>query len=396
MTALIALQNEKTVQSIVDILNAMGMEARICREYDEFVECLKEKPEIVVSEPSIQDNSVLELIAEKPWSRWIIQDHFSWAAADFLCSQVGCYDILMDITGDSNIYEVLSSPYKSLNSSGNAGNIAHYRWIRADSFYPATSEPVGLHDILGETNGADRLGNDFCSCIHNRFFTFSNNGYLEQTHFSAILKHLFDEKLTGTLHLWRRSMHWSIAFQDGLPFDMMTSDELGYFTVTSWAKRQEEFKDVFKSETDSTHKSLHATPQAPQILKSWITSLMSEIFSWPYGDYLWCPDELPEKDDIFPEISRENILNTLIYGIFYHTPMVFIVEVTQSLLPYFLKLKDNIEWFETALPESARAVVEKLRKGITISELLATMPDDSPVHQVVYFLILMEKLDLKA
>ena len=98
MTALIALQNEKTVQSIVDILNAMGMEARICREYDEFVECLKEKPEIVVSEPSIQDNSVLELIAEKPWSRWIIQDHFSWAAADFLCSQVGCYDILMDIT----------------------------------------------------------------------------------------------------------------------------------------------------------------------------------------------------------------------------------------------------------------------------------------------------------
>ena len=396
MTALIALQNEKTVQSIVDILGVMGMETRICNDYDEFIECLNEKPELVVSDPSIQDNSILELIAEKPWSRWIIQDRFSWAGADFLCSQVGCYDILMDVTGDSNIYEVLSSPFKSLSSSGNAGNIAHYRWIRADSFYPATNDPAGIHDILAESNASEESENDFCDCIRKRFFTFANNGYLEQTHFSAILKHISDEKLTGTLHLWRRSMHWKIAFQNGLPFDMMTSDELGYFTVTSWAKRQDEFKDAFQSEKDTILTSLHATPQAPKILKTWIAALMIELFSWPYGDYLWCPDELPEKDNIFPEFSHENVLNILISGTFYYTPMVFIVEVTQSLLPYFLKLKDNTERFETALPESAKAVVEKLRKGITISELLATMPDDSPVHQVVYFLILMEKLDLKA
>ena len=71
-----------------------------------------------------------------------------------------------------------------------------------------------------------------------------------------------------------------------------------------------------------------------------------------------------------------------------------ILEVVVSALPYFLKLRDNARGvFRMQLPKEARVVLEKLRDGNTLTEMLAMLPQDYPVQRVVYLAAMLDELN---
>ena len=46
------------------------------------------------------------------------------------------------------------------------------------------------------------------------------------------------------------------------------------------------------------------------------------------------------------------------------------------------------------LPKEARVVLEKLRDGNTLTEMLAMLPQDYPVQRVVYLAAMLDELNL--
>ncbi len=395
MFALIATNNPDSFLDYPILLNALGYETQICSSLEKFTQFLEQNPDIIITPPAIQDISVLDIIPKYPKIRWFIQDQMSWSGAAKLFKSSGCEDVLFEIPSISNLFETICST----KTGAKTGTLSHYRWLKSAT---TIIQQQNTDDILENLDDSSPEMSQHCVSqqytLESQFFNPKTSGTLSQTHFDTILEHIFSEKKTGVLHLWRKTMHWSITFSNGIPFDMFTHDEHGFFKMDAWAERHPLYKGWFsKSDCAKTvREKLREIPDAITLHKDWMSTLMLEIFSWPEADFAWKSETLFPKTKTHPQFSGQEIQQMLINGVFNWTPMAFILEVTQSCLPYFLKLKDNPEWSDDGLPNLAKAVAEKLKKGDTLSEMLATLSVDYPVHQVVYLFLMMRHLDLNA
>ena len=399
MLAIIAIENSKTVNIYKSLLKQMGYECPSCTNIQIFRDLLKKSPDVVLSSSSVFDVPILDEIAKHPQTHWFVQERMSWAGAHELYKNSGCEDVLLECISESNLFESISRMKSASSSQDKTGELAYFRWYRTTALELKTQTSEKFLEHLDDNNTTENPdGASFLNSLEKRFFTSCENGFLSGTHFGAILYDILTERKTGTIQLRRSGIHWNIAFDNGIPFDLSTLDRDDYFGIASWALRRPEFENWIKPEDKikAEYALLSEHPQSKTLYKSWITALLLEIFSWPEASFHWIQNDIPKHAEFHPAFSHENILNLIIQGILEWTPMSFILEVTQTCLPYFLKLKDNCTGPDKGLPMTAKAVAEKLKKGDTLPEMLAAFSVDYPVHQVVYLLLLMRNLELNA
>ncbi len=396
MQVIIALENPEQSQMAKQVLDSLSYSSILCTNRASLEKTLREDTGIVICNMQFHGEDMTDLPLKYPSVRWIVQGCMSWATATELSRLNKFSEIIPDPLSYSNLYEaILSTPDLSIDAT--ISRHAYFRWLRLAAL---NNFGVTDNDLLEKLNEIPSYNNGFENVPHDLrdlFFRRSLNGAFSNSHFASIFYSLTQDNKTGTLHLWRNQLHWIIAFESGIPFDIEIRDPNDFFGVFDWSHRQKQYDSVFpKTPCMSRKEYLRKEPQSRIILKSWLTSMLLEVFTWPEAMFEWRDDVRPPKEEYHPDFSREDLNQIFTSGIFEKTPLALIFEVTQSCLSYFLKLKDNGSDCGMSLPDGTKAVVEQLKKGDTLTEMLAVFPSECPVHQVVYFFFVMNQLELIA
>lgn len=385
MTTAIALHQLDT--DLIAVLNAYGYSLVVCDTCDALDKCIAEdEPTLGIYTLHQDQKELFEIPHRYPEIKWIAFAALGWAAEYESAIQCGFADIMPLPATASNLFETLyhldTKPLK-----GNSFSHARFRWLRQGTEHFMQSH----HDVLIEKLDelSDNAKNDLQAIpFVNPYLDFTPKGSLIHTHFAAILHTIGERNLTGTLHLWRASLHWIVYFSEGDVVDIQTSDCLHFFE----SNPKQPSPETVLEQLSTGEITLETENHLPNGL-----SLIFEVFTWPDGNFEWI-DNKTQKNINFISHSKHKFTNSIIIqATLKWIPMTIILEVTHSCLSNFLKLKDNVPKLpEADLSPQVTAVVEKLTKGDNLTEMVAAFPNDYPVHQVVYLCLILGHIDLLA
>ncbi len=397
MQAVSALTHSRNRREIQRILSVLGYEMTVCKTFMELENLLKAAPALVICNAEFQEHSVIDLPAKYPKIHWIIQGEFSWSAAAELVRVHGFCDVILEPFSCSNLFDAVWL----LDNGGCAystGQVAYMRWLHGTIVKAGPSNSEKYLEKLDEPGKNADAEFSPLSSLKQCFFRKTDSGLLSKTHFASLLYRIMNEQLSGTLHGFRESLHWRIAFDAGAPYAFSTCDAYSFFELKTWTEQVPEFHNLWMHDgrDENLLEVYSRQPELIEAYKAWMTSSISEMFTWPEAEFSWHGWEISPKKAFHPEFSLQECMEMILDGVFHHLPLSFVVEVTQSCLPYFLKLNDNRQRFLEQLAPETATVVEKLKKGDTLTNLLMSENDKITVHQTVYLLLIMSQLDFIA
>ena len=345
-------------------------------------------PDIVICDAALGAETLCHLPAQYPPIAWILrlQPQTGWAAAAEYCLSCGFSEILPGGSSLSNI------------------------WVALRNTAEASARRPG-ECIIGENavHAMRRCQKNITSQIlPNRLLPADGpwQGCLSQTHFLALFWNLVSTKASGVLHLRRPGIHWILTMNVGFPFAMDSRDSEEVFGFEAWYEQNGQDCPVdidarlpsarVRPDETQTQKFqiIHENRRSFEIRRMWLAALIGELFTWPEASFDWNPGgqkTLSLDEPVFAEHDVDEIVADAALA---RIPNAMILEVVVSALPYFLKLRDNARGvFRMQLPKEARVVLEKLRDGNTLTEMLAMLPQDYPVQRVVYLAAMLDELN---
>ena len=410
MIAICAIENQTFLSISSALLEDAGYEVGQANDRSKLLSLLNESAvDLVICDRVLGEESITDLPVKYPKSQWFIHltDIYGLAAASSLCSEFQFADFIPMPAATSNIYAAI---WMARNRrSGNFtfdSNAVHAKFqsqrssvLGSSGFTSDSIQDDKMHGVRGiKQNGAQCL-----QTIQERFFKVGQEGTFANCHLSAIFYRIMAENKTGRLHLRRPGLHWVIFFKDGAPFDIDMRMSAYSLDFPAWAQKEE---NQFSTKDMSTDLTIHDNeltrrdrikriPENVSKFRAWIIAMMNEIFAWPQAEFQWMDGNIPPTELYHPQFSLEECLDILETGVFFWQSKSSIMDITQSVLPYFLKLKDN-----GSLPEGSvsaqeiESIVEQLKLGDTLTEMLAVNQNSHLVHAVIYLLIMMGHLEL--
>ena len=385
MTTAVALHQLDT--QLIAVLEAYGYHLVVCDTPDALDKCIAENaPALGICTLHPNKKELFTLPHQYPEIKWLAFAELGWAAEYETAIQFEFADILPIPATSSNLFEALyllsNKPLK-----GNSFSHARFRWLRQGTEHFMQLHHDALIEKLDELS--DNAKTDLYSIpFANPYLIFTPKGSLIHTHFVAILHTISERHLTGTLHLWRASLHWIFYFSEGDIVHVHTSDNLHFFE--SGQKQASSTNDI------DSHSKDEITPETENRLPNNL-SFIYEVFTWPDGNFEWIDNKVQHNLNFISHTKQKLAESIIIQASLKWIPMTIILEVTHSCLSYFLKLKDNVPKLpEADLSPQVTAVVEKLTKGDNLTETVASFSSDYPVHRVVYLLLILGHIDLLA
>lgn len=224
------------------------------------------------------------------------------------------------------------------------------------------------------------------------------HGTFSQTPWLSLFYRLFAEKSSGTLHLRRRYLHFTLVFRGGFPVCADTrdaSDVLGFEAWDACRCDEARIEDKLPSMRFKLDKGEGLVDSRLfERRRAYICHLIDEIFTWPDARFSFIQGTEKELSSDDPGFSEHDIYAMISHAVFLRIPDAMIHEVTHSALSYFLKLNDNGSGFwGSDFSKKANVVIERLRSGNSLSEMLAMLPDEYPVQRVVYAAAMLNELN---
>ena len=407
MIAICAIQNKAFSTLTTSMLEDAGYEVISIRERQKLIDTLNsQKIALILSDRMIGDSPVTDLPASYPDITWFVHltDVFSLSAASTLCSVYRFTDFIPTPSAISNIYAAIwmfknhLTGYQAFDSNATHAKFQSQRSSALN--IPNQIELLPDHDpslSALKVNGAQCLDN-----INASFFRNQDYGTFEHTHFSAIFYRLCAQHQTGRLHLRRTGLHWVIFFKDGAPFDIDMRSSRNSLDFPAWYQRKtqnsspEISTNLSIQDRELTRREIiREIPGYEKWFKTWLTDMICEIFAWPQAEFQWMPGNIPVTEPYHPQMSAKDCMQILQTGVLLWLSEASILDVTQSVLPYFLKLNDNKALAEASFStQGFESIVEKLKMGDTLAEMLTGNHASHIVHSVIYMLIMMGHLDL--
>ena len=386
MTTAVALHQLDT--NLIAVLEAYGYVPVVCDTPDVLEKCiLEDEPKLGICTLIPSQKELFELPNRYPEIKWIAFAELGWAAEYETAIQCGFADILPLPATASNLFEAL---YNLSNQplKGNSFSHARFRWLRTGTEHFMQSHHDALTEKLDELS--DNAKNDLLTIpFANPYLNPSLKGSLIHTHLAAIFHTIGERHLTGTLHLWRASLHWILYFSEGDIVNVHASDNLQFFDSCQNSESSSLNEDEANLADEKTH-------DPENVLPNWL-SLVYEVFTWRDGNFEWISNKLSQNDNFISSLNKISTEFIIIQAALKWIPMTIILEVTHSCLSNFLKLKDNVPKLpEADFSPQVIAVVEKLTKGDNLTEMVAAFPSEYPVHQVVYLFLILGHIELLA
>lgn len=364
-------------------------------------------PDIALCDFDISPKDVLMLPARHPKTSWILRmpPETGWALAGELGISSGFADILPAQMSMGNLCEAIAccldwrEAAKDAAPSGRNAETPPGAGGGAESRILPFKGPGICHAIAAEQ---EQMCGKSAAHALTSLAPESGKGRLctslMRTPWLSILYRIYKEKASGVVHLRRKFTHWAIDFNGGYPIsaDMRALDDaLGF---EAWYKRRGDDAHIdakLPSNRFLRPKDLpKPDPKLFERRRAYLTAVVDDVFVWPDARAEFIPHaERPTAADD-PVFSPHDIEKIVIDAALFRIPGAMIHEVTHSDLSYFLKLKDNAsDFLGGILPPKAQTVVDRLRSGSRLSEMLAMLPDTCPVQRVVYLAAMTDGLN---
>lgn len=409
MIAICAIENQ-TFQNLASaLMEDAGYVVYSVSDREKLLSLLDEfMVELILSDRTIEGESITDLPVKYPETVWIVHltDIFGLAGSDAICSELHFSDYIPEPAAISNIYAAIwMAKQRHLGSFLFDSNYIHAQFQSRRASVQRITDRFNANLMTSNDPDMRYLKQDGIQClshIRERFFRNSDEGTLDHCHFGAIFYRLVTENKTGRLHLRRPGLHWVIFFKEGAPFDIDMRISAVSLDFPAWLQRNSQLRhtdfstDLNLQDNEQTRRDrIKRVPDNSTLFRKWLCEMIYEIFSWPQGEFLWLDGNIPPTELYHPHLNRLDCLQILKTGVFFWQSESSILEMTQSVLPYFLKLKDNETLSdESFLTEEIDPVVEKLKLGDNLTEILAGCNDSHLVHAVIYLLIMMGHLEL--
>ena len=382
MKAILAIGDVPEKREMMQVIEASGYDVVYCPDRDAFERSLSDGVSLFVFSVQTVGDDFAEICAQYPNASKIAIEDYGWAAAATLVRMGIVDDVVIGKPVPSNLVAALGG--LSSRAQSTAGH-AYFRWVSASLREPSYPEREIVRETLGDQSDSTKIERAMAmQTIDAQFFRRGPHGHLSGTHFSALLYRLHESGFSGRLQLWRTGLHWILSFEKGLPYCLETRDACDVLSFARWQG---------DGEGEDPYLRMRRQKKASRELYSaWFRARLLEIFAWPDAEYAFCDGNRPPREPFHASLTHDDIVAMIFDGICRYAPKAVILEVTQSCLSYFFKLKDNASLPDWNRPQ-VQAVVEKLKKGDTLTEMLATFAVESPVHQVVYLGLIMGQVD---
>lgn len=383
MTHFLCATQDESLREVVTVLQShLGGEVRFVDDIDALDVSMSQCHfEIGLCDFDMSPDEALDLPRRFPQTSWILRmsTDMGWAAVAEIGYSSSFVEVIPSQVSAWNIYEAVASCAERGNGGVAGANIRHAMSAWRDQIFGKIS--VSALSSLSLPEGRDRL-----------------RGNVARTPWLSILYRIYREKASGIVHLRRKNARLAITFNAGYPVSVDARALSAVMGFDAWYSRHGSDAHLDERLPSTRYRRQkegeEIDPKLFERRRAYVTAVIEDVFAWPTAEFEFLPrpERAASSDDaVFSAHDIEEIMQNAALK---RIPSAMIHEVTHSALSYFLKLKDNADGFyRVVAPPKANVVVERLRSGSRLNEMLAVLPSSYPVQRIVYLVAMMDELN---
>lgn len=334
-------------------------------------------PDIVIAQAYLEAEPVCELIPQWKAIRWLVlMNHLeTWGGARLLSTLAPRVSVL---TAHPATYDLMEAVRAAIDDHDawfvQMKNAFERAWTKSLEAFPGT---FGL-DVTDETHRAAQaewLKMHFepefpapCQAVSNL----------------AILCRIVRLRQTGMLEFLRDDACLRLSWWQGHLCGVQTNIrqlDRPWFEQTVQHDEDMAHTPAGEKTGDGTVPGEHG----------WFVATLSEVSLWQKGDVFWKAAPVAKTENMITPEAWNRLANQIVFRLSSRE----ILDTVRALLPFSFKLRTSMD---DVLPlfsyTGTRAVVERLQKSDTLSELLVYLPQGYPIHQTIYLLLAQSCLDI--
>ncbi len=385
MKALLAIRENQVLMRTKRILHESGYAYTNVADVAEMVSSISEqKPDVIISEAYVDSEPVFDLVKEHPEQPWILILNLvdSWGVVRYLATLAPRVVSFSPAASIADIVEALKAiEDQDDRFFGHSYLLASGSWITALQLFPGA-----FGEDPSDANASEHLTQKLV--LKARFHADYPASCTSKSVLGAMCR-IVRERKSGWLMLRRRDICLRYQFKSGMLVNIDSNSRL--FDIYAFAA----FKGMisFDELNAIREKQSRDLPDYEVLERQWFASLITEGARWIRGELDFVSESF--GNDVVPKLSTEE-MNRIFEKAVFEVPCRERLDIMRAALPFRLRLTVRVEealkLFSTA---ESKAVVERLKKSDTLSELLVYLPQGYPVHQTIYLLLAQGCLDIE-